>query len=150
MLNSRKGFTLVEMIVVMAVFVVVIMITADSFKTILTQMTKITKSEESNIEGVVGLEMFRMICNKQAMVCRFRIIANICIEAGYAPASNYNDCTGSTTSGVPRAVVAGDKLGAVAGATVTRLQYRVWHRLPCLKRLTLGMMKQQKMDLHAL
>jgi len=65
MLNSRKGFTLVEMIVVMAVFVVVIMITADSFKTILTQMTKITKSEESNIEGVVGLEMFRMIFNSR-------------------------------------------------------------------------------------
>lgn len=118
MLNSRKGFTLIEMIVVMAVFVVIIMITADSFKTILTQMTKITKSEESNIEGVVGLEMFRHDLQQAGYGLPFSYLSQIsCIEAGFTPASNYNDCTGSITSGVPRAVVAGNDLGAVAGAT---------------------------------
>lgn len=118
MLNSRKGFTLIEMIMVMFLFVVVIMITADSFKTILTQMTKITKSEESNIEGVVGLEMFRHDLQQAGYGLPFSYLSPIsCIEAGFAPAKDYNDCTGSTTSGVPRAVVAGDNLGAIAGAT---------------------------------
>jgi prepilin-type N-terminal cleavage/methylation domain-containing protein len=57
--NNQRGFTLVEMIVVMAVFMVVLMIAGDAFKTVLQQTAKLFRSEESNIEGVVGLEMFR-------------------------------------------------------------------------------------------
>ena len=114
MLKSRKGFTLIEMIVVMAVFIVIIMITGDAFKTILTQMTKITKSEESNIEGVVGLEMFRHDLQQIGYGLPFSYFESISyIEAGSTPASDYNDAP----SGVPRAVVAGDNLGAVSGAT---------------------------------
>lgn len=116
MLKSSKGFTLVELIVVMAVFIVVIMITGDSFKTILTQMTKITKSEESNIEGVVGLEMFRHDLQQVGYGLPYSYLSGITyIEAGVSPASNYNDAP----SGVPRAVVAGDNLSAVAGPTGT-------------------------------
>jgi prepilin-type N-terminal cleavage/methylation domain-containing protein len=114
MFKSQRGFTLIDLIVVMAVFVVIIMITADSFKTILTQMTKITKSEESNIEGVVGLEMFRHDIQQAGYGLPFSYLSGITyVEAGFTPASNYNDAP----SGVPRAVVAGDNLGAVAGAT---------------------------------
>jgi prepilin-type N-terminal cleavage/methylation domain-containing protein len=113
MLNSRKGFTLVELIVVMAIFIVVIMITADSFNTILTQMTRITKSEESNIEGVVGLEMFRHDIQQAGYGLPFSFQSPISYpEASTAPASSYNDGTGSTASGVPRAVVAGNDLAA--------------------------------------
>ena len=57
--KNNKGFSLVEMIVVMAIFVVVIMLTTQSFNTILTYAKRLMKSEESNIEGVVGLEMMR-------------------------------------------------------------------------------------------
>lgn len=59
MKNNKGGFTLVELIVVMAVLLVVLMIAGDAFKTILQQTAKLFRSEESNIEGVVGLEMFR-------------------------------------------------------------------------------------------
>jgi len=38
-------------------------------------------------------------------------------EAGYTPASNYNDGKGDLTSAVPRALVAGDNLSAAAGST---------------------------------
>ncbi|GFE61358.1 PilW family protein [Geobacter sp. AOG2] len=120
MLNSRKGFTLVELIVVMAVFTVVIMIAGDSFKTILNQMGKITKSEESNIEGVLGLEMFRHDLQQAGYGLPFSYLAPITYyEAGYAPASAYNDGTGTTASGVPRAIVAGDTLAATTASDGT-------------------------------
>ncbi len=114
MLNSRKGFTLVEMVVVMAVFIVVVMITADSFKTILTQVTKLTKSEESNIEGMLGLEMFRHDIEQAGFGLPYSFLAQIEYnEASGTPASTFNDGTGSTSSAVPRAVAAGDDLAAV-------------------------------------
>ncbi|BCS53485.1 PilW family protein [Geobacter sp. SVR] len=117
MLNSRKGFTLVELLVVMSVFIVIVMITGDSFKTILTQMTKITRSEESNIEGVVGLEMFRHDLQQVGFGLPFSFLAPISYsEASGTPASDYNDGTGTTASKVPRAVVAGDNLAATSGS----------------------------------
>ncbi len=57
--RNNSGFTLVEMIVVMAVFIVILMIAAQSFNNILTVSSRLTKSEESNIEGVIGLEVLR-------------------------------------------------------------------------------------------
>jgi len=141
MLNSRKGFTLIEMIVVMAVFMTVIMITADSFKTILTQMTKITKSEESNIEGVVGLEMFRHDLQQAGFGLPFSYLSPISYrEAGYAPANAYNDGTGSTSSDVPRAVVAGDNLTASAeSSTGSTFNILAGTDYLALKGATLGM-----------
>jgi len=114
MLRSRKGFTLLEVLIVLLIFVVVIMISADSFKTILTQMTKISKSEESNIEGVLGLEMFRHDIQQAGFGLPYSYQETVpsYLEAGYAPANVYNDST--TTSKIPRAVVAGNDLGATA------------------------------------
>lgn len=118
MSRNRNGYTLVELIVVMAVFTVVIMITSDAFKTILTQMGKITKSEESNIEGVVGLEMFRHDLQQIGFGLPYSFQAPISYpEAAAVPASTYNDGTGGLDSGIPRAIAAGDDLGAMAGAT---------------------------------
>ena len=57
--KHSQGFTLVEMIVVMAVFLIILAIAAQSFNTIVTQASKFTKIEESNIEGVIGLEVMR-------------------------------------------------------------------------------------------
>ena len=59
LIKNNKGFTLVEMIVVMAVFVVVIILTGQSFNNILSHAKRLMSSEESNIEGVIGLEMMR-------------------------------------------------------------------------------------------
>ncbi len=113
MLTSRKGFTLVEMLVVMTVFVVIIILAGDSFNTILTQMNKVSTSEESNIEGVVGLEMFRHDIQQSGYGLPDSFVSSSQIsyrEAGYAPANLYNDGTGSVDSGVPRALVAGNDL----------------------------------------
>ena len=56
---SGKGYSLVELLIVMVVFIVVIMISSSAFNTILTNSTQQVKSSESNIQGVVGLEIMR-------------------------------------------------------------------------------------------
>jgi prepilin-type N-terminal cleavage/methylation domain-containing protein len=59
MVHSNRGFTLVELIVVMAMFVIVIAVAGDTFSRIMKYSAQQTKTAESNIEGVVGLEMMR-------------------------------------------------------------------------------------------
>jgi prepilin-type N-terminal cleavage/methylation domain-containing protein len=56
---SNRGFTLVELIVVMAMFVIVIAVAGDTFSRIMKFSSQQSKTAESNIEGVVGLEMMR-------------------------------------------------------------------------------------------
>ncbi len=58
-IHHSGGFTLIELIVVMAIFMVVLIISASTFNTILMNTGRVFKSEESNIEGIVGLEMLR-------------------------------------------------------------------------------------------
>lgn len=59
LIKNNKGFTLVEMIVVMAIFTAVIILTGQSFNSILSHAKRLMSSEESSIEGVIGLEMMR-------------------------------------------------------------------------------------------
>lgn len=89
----------------MAVFISVLMITASSFNMILKQASKLFGSEESNIEGVIGLEMLRHDL-QQAGYGLFTEPATYADEAANAPASDYNDAPNN----VPRPVVVGNDL----------------------------------------
>lgn len=104
-MKNDKGFTLVEMLVAMGLFVIVLMITGRSFETILGQTSKLFRSEESNIEGVVGLEVLRHDL-QQAGVGLYTeaapAISGANGEAVSAPAKDYNDYP----SHIPRAIVA--------------------------------------------
>jgi prepilin-type N-terminal cleavage/methylation domain-containing protein len=57
--KSNKGFTLVELVVVMLIFIVVIVLSSQAFEHILTDASQEGKKAESNIQGVVGLELMR-------------------------------------------------------------------------------------------
>jgi len=57
--RNQKGFTLVEMVMAMAVFSVIMVMVGTSFSTLLKYSSRYMKSEESNIEGNVGLELMR-------------------------------------------------------------------------------------------
>ena len=59
MLGDNRGFSLPEMIVVMAIFIVVIMVTASGFETVINKVGQQTKLMETDIGSVVGLELFR-------------------------------------------------------------------------------------------
>jgi prepilin-type N-terminal cleavage/methylation domain-containing protein len=139
MLRNRKGFTLIEMIIVMVVFIVVIAISGEVFRIVLQQSSKIFRSEESNIEGIVGLEILRHDLQQAGYGLYTETLSTAYTdEATVAPASTYNE-TGKTRP--PRALVAGNNLTgrsdttSVSGSTFNILDgsdYLV------LKGLTLG------------
>jgi prepilin-type N-terminal cleavage/methylation domain-containing protein len=109
---DSKGFTLIEVIVAMSVFIIVLMITGSAFKTILGQSTKTFRSEESNIEGMVGLEMLRHDL-QQAGIGLFSGPSPLNYdEAVSTPAATYND----SPNHVPRPIICGDNL---QGASVS-------------------------------
>ncbi len=58
-LKKTKGFSLTELIVVMGIFLVVMMVTANAFTVIMTKSGQQAKSVETQIEGIVGLELIR-------------------------------------------------------------------------------------------
>lgn len=122
---NDKGFTLVEMIVVTAVLVMVIMISGSSFNAILSNSIKLMREEESNIEGVIGLELFRHDLEQAGYGLPW-VSMNDDLdlptyeEAASAPHSAYNDGAPFTTASarIPRAIVAGNDLPAASGANI--------------------------------
>lgn len=59
MLKNDHGYTLVELIVVMAIFITVMIVTTQGFLTVITQVGQQSKLMETDIGSVVGLELFR-------------------------------------------------------------------------------------------
>lgn len=112
MKKNQQGFTLVEIIVVMAVFIVVMMISADAFKTIITQTAKLFRSEESNIEGVIGLEMMRHDLQQGGYGLFTQVSPVAYEEADNAPANATNEVANTDP---PRAFVARNNLPAAFG-----------------------------------
>lgn len=147
MVRNCKGFTLIEMIIVMTVFIVVIIISSNVFNTVLQQASKIVRSEESNIEGIVGLEMFRHDL-QQAGYGLFTepLCTAYTGEAVGEPASDYNEikrtiadpCDNDVVKEIPanrlppRAVVAGNNLDGTEGNILAGSDYLA------LKGLTLA------------
>lgn len=125
---DNRGFTLPEMIVVCALFVMVIMITGSSFKTIISQAVKLRASEESNIEGIVGLEMMRHDIEQAGFGLPWismdddnPLVLPDYDEASSAPHSNYNDGGTNGACRIPRAIVTGDNLAASATDSIAIL-----------------------------
>jgi len=57
--SGNDGFTLIELVVVMGIFIVVIMISAGAFEKITSHSAQQIKSADSNIQGIIGLEIMR-------------------------------------------------------------------------------------------
>jgi prepilin-type N-terminal cleavage/methylation domain-containing protein len=58
-MQNNKGFTLVELVVVMGIFMIIMLITSYTFDNILSKAGQQIKSAETQTEGIVGLEMLR-------------------------------------------------------------------------------------------
>jgi len=58
-LRSEQGFSLVELLLVMAIFIVVIVLASQAFERMIGTSSQEGKKAESNIQGVVGLELMR-------------------------------------------------------------------------------------------
>ncbi len=59
MKHNQKGFTLVELMITMAVFLIVMVMAGNIFSTLLGQFKQQSRIAESNIEGNIGLQILR-------------------------------------------------------------------------------------------
>jgi len=111
--NSR-GFSIVELLIVMVIFVTVMMITSDAFKTIVHSTARQSKSLETQISGIVGLEVLRADLEQAGFGLPWSFQNTL---SGYQEAAitTYNDATAD----VPRAIVSGpnkDLFGSYTGS----------------------------------
>lgn len=112
--NNNRGFSLVEMIIVMALFIVVIGITGDAFNRIVSKSLSLTNSAESNIAGIVGLEILRTDIESAGYGLPWSFSQPITYsEAADNPGLLLNDngrtySTDSAQNNIPRAVLSID------------------------------------------
>lgn len=126
--DNNSGFSLVELVIAMSIFVVVIVISSGAFERIISSSSQLTKSAESNIEGVVGLEIMRIDLERAGFglpyvmpfVAEFeesQVAANY-LAKGIDP-SDFNDAKLSTivdSNKVPRLIQSAAAVAGIAGA----------------------------------
>jgi prepilin-type N-terminal cleavage/methylation domain-containing protein len=114
--QNESGFTLVELIVVMAIFLVVIMITGSIFETLLKSSVKTSKSAESQITDIIGLELMRADIKHAGYGLPLVLPAGTSYQEAPSVSNtpvtgvnraNYNDAT----TNVPRPFRLGDNVG---------------------------------------
>jgi len=117
-LRSTKGLSLVEMMIVVAIFMGIIIISSQAFNKILSVSTQQTKSAESDTQGILGLEMLRVDLEhagyglpwELSFVASFEDAqADVGSLAPGVDPESFNDSqnASSDTNKVPRAVQAG-------------------------------------------
>ena len=91
MMKKQEGFTLVELMVAMIIFLFAIMATSQVFTSLVRQFKQQTKITETNIEGVVGLEMFRRDIEKAGFGLPWDMNGATYSEAVNDPITAHND-----------------------------------------------------------
>jgi prepilin-type N-terminal cleavage/methylation domain-containing protein len=109
--DKQCGFSLIELLIVMTVFIVVLMITASAFNIVLSKSKSVTMSEVSNIEGVVGLEMLR----HDIMQAGFGLFNDVDVNVGvpaYSEAATgiYENGLNESASAIPRPIIGKDSI----------------------------------------
>ncbi len=105
MIKKEEGFTLVELMITMVIFVLTIAAATGIFVPLLTQFKQQSKIAESNIEGIIGLEILRKDIEQAGFGIPWVVPTAVSYsEATEEAASPYNDAT----SGAPRAILSGD------------------------------------------
>jgi hypothetical protein len=118
------GYTLVELVVVTALFAAVLGVISLSFSRIVSSSSQINKSAETEIGGLIGLELFRLDLGLAGLGLPWSLPSDVSYDeapqyvlvaggaARYpdADASRYNDSS-PAASLPPRAVVLGDNVG---------------------------------------
>lgn len=129
--HTTKGYTLIELIIVMLIFIIVIMLAGTTFDNIYRISRQQEKLAESNIEGKVGLEMLRadvshagfglpwVFNNLSTMPYAEAAIGSNGFAQGVDP-DDYNDAPRA-----PRPVVVGSAARLINGAAGTGPDYLV-------------------------
>lgn len=108
MIKKEEGFTLVELLITMVVFVLTIAAATGIFVPLLTQFKQQSKIAESNIEGIIGLEILRKDIEQAGFGIPWVVPTAVSYNEATEPtASVYND----SPSDPPRAILSGDNTG---------------------------------------
>ena len=108
-LRGQEGFSMVELLIVMTLFVLVLAITLNTSSIIFKQSSQQAKVSEAQMESIVGLEMLRVDLEQAGYGLPWSFQDTISYnEASSSPASTYNDAP----SGVPRAIAGGYNLSS--------------------------------------
>lgn len=132
MIRREDGFTLIELLITMVIFVMVIASASSVFTSLLSQFKQQGKIAETNIEGMVGLEIMRQDIEQAGYGLPWNILIQPNLAGNWATLANYNEAVsggppdpaafndGSTASALPlpagttrapRAVVSGNDVG---------------------------------------
>jgi len=128
--TKTQGYTLVELVVVMAIFVIVIMVVGQTFSSVLSHASKLFKSEESNIEGIIGLEVMRHDLNNAG----FGLFTEA-TGANYQEASNgisASPALNDAPNDPPRPIIALERSAAnCSAATTDQADNQNYTLIPC-------------------
>lgn len=106
---KEAGFTLVELMITMAVFLIVIASASGIFTGLLTQFKQQSKISETNIEGIIGLDMLRRDIEHAGYGLPWIIPSSVAYNE--AATTTYNDCSGTAPCNPPRAFVSSNNIG---------------------------------------
>ncbi len=124
MKTKASGFTLIEILITMALFMMVIAVTGSAFTLILKATGRLTTSEESNISGMVGLEIMRHDLQQAGygMPTAYMAPPPTYTEASFTPANSLNDAP----HGIPRPFASLDSVtNGVDSNTADGLTYTI-------------------------
>ncbi len=118
-ITQEKGFTLIELLVAMGIFVISLILVSNFLVDQLTFFKQRSKAQESNIEGIIGLEMMRRDVQNAgygllwAYPAGASYACGACGEASNSPANAYNDFP----TAVPRAILSDTGVtGTISGS----------------------------------
>ncbi len=108
MKRKSAGFSIIELLVVMAILGFVLAATTDTFVNLLRSFKQQSKLAETNIEGIIGLELFRRDVENAGFGLAWVMPTTVSYnEAAASPASTFNDCSGGVNCSAPRAILNG-------------------------------------------
>lgn len=111
MIKRQDGFTLVELMITMIIFLLAITAASQMFVGLLTQFKQQSKIAEANIEGIVGLELLRFDIEQAGYGLPWNMNGLTYVEAVNDGNTPWDDTTINDTGNPPRAIV----IGAAAG-----------------------------------
>jgi prepilin-type N-terminal cleavage/methylation domain-containing protein len=107
-MKREDGFSLIELMVAMVVFVMSMTVASNIFLSLITHFKQQTKIAETGMENVVGLGILARDIEQAGSGLPYAIPAGVAYtEASVAPASNYNDAA----TNPPRAYAGGNNIG---------------------------------------
>jgi len=108
-LKKQNGFTLTELIITMVVFLLVIVAASNIFIGILGQYKQQSKIAESNIEGLIGLQMLKTDVEQAGFGLPWNLGGSTYLEAVNDGNTTWNDTLfNDSTANLPRPIVFGD------------------------------------------